>query len=975
MKRILINGTPQSEIRIAQVVDSRVTDFTIEPREQRLIEDNIYLGVVAAIRSDLECAFVDIGEERRGMLSLKDENATEDENGQVTNQRFKSNLNVGEKILVQVDVEPRGEKGASLTTDLSVPGRYIVIKPNSTARGISRNLSEENREKLREVGSQLPETDGIGWILRTSAQNQSIEELKADYHRILNLWNRIDSVSKQNMHKAPVLLFSGNTTMQRVLKDRLHADGTEVHIDEPKLFREAQEYASDFMPELREQIYHYTRNQPLFKAFRVDRQINSAFEREVTLQSGGTLVFDPTEALLSIDVNSAKNTRAKNLRDTALNTNLQAAREVCRQLILRNVGGLVVIDFIDMDSDEARASVEKEMMNSLRRDPARTVCGSISEFGLLELSRQRRNRGPSIYDTHYAECDQCHGGRFLPTVETQVTHFLRDLTYQVLDTQKQNNQFICRLPEQTAVYVLNKEREYLRSLETKAKKQIVIIPDPTLEDASTVVWARHVKALDYEDGSNLGEVVEEQTKKTKNNRRPDIPPEPQEVVKPKVRLDDVRTSTSTKPRKQKAKTKSKPSREAQVGFGGWLKSLFVSEPETPRTKQKSGKSKAKKSDKEGKTKQRNQDARQDRSTKPKRKGRAPEQPVSQKNDRSTRTQNPQRKVANQRRDQSRGEQTTKSARNRRGDTQNRRQSQTGGHRQGNRVRDTKELKEGIAKANRQSNEEIQASRRMPASDRAIGRRQQQDDSANTQSQTPRKETQLRGNRPNQEGSANPQERQQSQTGQSGAERSKSRGNQSPNDQDRRRERRPQRQSKQESQGHGKDESATVAIPETESVTQQQSGNVKPKESAEKRLQTNQVAASNQSRKPPAGLPANDPRNRQANQTANKATNEEIENRVFKGDNKKPDDPQSPSKSHTEPVQRESSPAKPVQGDRSESASIPNSAPEQASERPGTQRNETHVQSSTPSSSDAPLSTPKPVARPGNDPRHKRSESA
>ena len=738
MKRILINGTHHNEIRVAHVDDNRVSEFAIESNQQQFIQGNIYLGVVSSVKTDLESAFIDIGLERHGLLTLEDESEYSEEEDPPQHKHFKSSLKVGEKILVQVTREPRRDKGPALTSEVSIPGRFVVVKPNSQARAVSRSLTDEQREALRELGESLTTEKDIGWILRTSAHNRTVEEIKADFHRGLNLWRRIEHASNENRDKAPVLLYSDNTLMQRILRDRLRPDGTSVFIDDPRLCREAQEFAQDFMPELVEQIQLYRGKQELFRSFRVDKQIQSAFEREVVLRSGGTLVFDPTEALLSIDVNSSKNTRATNLDDTALNTNLQAAREIARQLILRNVGGLVVIDFIDMYNEEHRTRVEKEMISWLKRDPARTVCSTISEFGLMEMSRQRRRS--SIYDTHFEECTHCHGARFLPTVETRVNQFLRDLSYQVLDTRRQQNQFICRLPEDVAVYILNKERVFLRSLETKTQKQVVIIPDPTLEDSDVEINSRHVSKLDYENGSNLEEVVEIESRTSKNRQRPPIPEaaedSPQPLVKPLERAPSSKGKSKKAPvenksSKKKQKSPQKKAKvEAKTGLGGWLKSLFS---ESSQPQQGKGSSKQKSKDK---SKSKTRDTKQN--TRSKSRGQGQKDNTRERTSQratSTRREDPQQKKTdrpsdNRQRGRSGSQTNREAAPQQRGRTRTQQPrsgkspTQADTKRTPTESRESKPRREQPQGNQRQSEEKIQSSRRMPPSDRAIGRSRQ-----------------------------------------------------------------------------------------------------------------------------------------------------------------------------------------------------------------------------------------------------------
>ena len=562
MKRILINAAQPSEIRIAYVDGTKLTDFEIESPTEDSIKGNIYAGVVSAIKTDLESAFVDIGVERHGLLTFR-RNATatqEQRKGEGETEKLTlDSLKLGQKLLVQVFRDPRGDKGPALTTEFSLPGRFIVLKPNSNVRTVSRNVSEASRIRLRELGNQIPKVENTGWIMRTTSAKHTQEEVNTDFHRMVNLWRNIQRAFDTNQYNAPALVYSDNTLMQRVLRDRLRRDGTTVIVDDPKLYRDARSFASDYMPELRDKIEMYRGTRPIFESFRVESDVRSTFQREVKLPSGGEVVFDPTEALLSIDVNSARNAGAENLEETALNTNIEAAHEICRQMMIRNIGGLVVVDFIDMHTEGYNEQIERVVEQCLQRDPANTASTKISELGLMQLNRQRRRS--SIYDTHFVECDQCRGARYLPKIETTSNQVLRTLSYRLHDPARPENQYLCRVSPSVSAYILNKERQFLRDLEMNTHKQIVIVADPTLASNSFHFLPRRVAGLDYEGGTNMEELVKEMEKETTSRRRVPYPDEP--TVEPKAMVSPLGTEPRKKKPKPKSTSKARPKQETK----------------------------------------------------------------------------------------------------------------------------------------------------------------------------------------------------------------------------------------------------------------------------------------------------------------------------------------------------------------------------------------------------------------------------
>ena len=598
MKRILINAEQPNEVRVAYLEDNKLVDFEIESSSQASVKGNIYIGVITAVKTDLEGAFVDIGEERHGLLAFskaggRGSRETRAQSADELVEIEHPDLQVGQKVLVQVFREARGEKGSALSMELSLPGRFIVLKPNSNVRAVTRNVSEVQRMRLRELGNQLPNVENVGWIMRTTAVNHTLEEITSDFHRLMNLWRNVQRAYEENQQRAPVLVFSDNTLMQRVLRDRLRRDGTKVIVDDPSLYRESRSYASDFMPELRDQIEHYRGDRPIFDTFRVENAVASLFSRKVTLPSGGELVFDPTEALLSIDVNSAKNTGGENLEETALHTNLEAAEEICRQLMIRNIGGLVVVDFIDMLTEGYNEQVEQVVRQCLAKDTANSESSAISEFGLMQLNRQRRRS--SIYDTHFEECESCQGARFVRRTETNANQVLRKLSYLIHDPTRQENQYLCRVPDDVAAFILNKERQYLRDLELNTRKQVIVIADTTLTNGSFDIKARRIKGIDYEGGSNLEELLHQSRQDTVNKDRAELPdeprPSPQPLVSPvntqKTKKKKQKSSAKVATQGKKKQHKGNKQKQNKSAVSRFFSAIFGADEEAPKKSKKS----------------------------------------------------------------------------------------------------------------------------------------------------------------------------------------------------------------------------------------------------------------------------------------------------------------------------------------------------------------------------------------------------
>ncbi|MBT7951388.1 MAG: Rne/Rng family ribonuclease, partial [Gammaproteobacteria bacterium] len=407
MKRMLINATQPEELRVALVDGQRLYDLDIESSRREQKKSNIYKCRIVRIEPSLEAAFVDYGSERHGFLPFKEIARTLFKNGSGDGKVIiKDELEVGQEYNIQVEKEERGNKGAALTTFISLAGRYLVLMPNNPrAGGVSRQIEGSDRAEAREAMSGLTVPQGMGLILRTAGVGKSSEELQWDMDYLISLWTAISEAAKDR--SAPFLIYKESEVIIRAIRDYLRVDIAEIWIDDTDVFDRAREFMQQVMPQNLSKLKLYKENDSLFNRYQIEGQIETAFSREVTLPSGGALIIDPTEALTSIDINSARSTGGQDIEQTALNTNLEAADEVARQLRLRDLGGLVVIDFIDMMNTRNQREVENRLKDALRIDRARVQIGRISRFGLLEMSRQRLR--PSLDESSHIPCPQCDG--------------------------------------------------------------------------------------------------------------------------------------------------------------------------------------------------------------------------------------------------------------------------------------------------------------------------------------------------------------------------------------------------------------------------------------------------------------------------------------------------------------------------------------------------------------------------------------
>ena len=477
MKRMLINATQPEELRVALVDGQRLFDLDIESDSREQKKANIYKGRITRVEPSLEAAFVDFGAERHGFLPLKEIAreyfSKQPERGQRPN--IKEVIKEGTEVIVQVDKEERGNKGAALTTFISLAGRYLVLMPNNPrAGGISRRIEGEDRAQLKEALAGVNIPNGMGAIVRTAGIGRSSEELQWDLDYLVTLWNAISEVKQR---PAPFLVYQESNVVIRAIRDYLRADIGEVLIDNPTVYEQAVLFAQQVMPSYESRIKLYQDQTPLFNRFQIESQIETAFEREVKLPSGGSIVIDPTEALVSIDINSARATRGGDIEETALQTNLEAAEEIARQLRLRDIGGLIVIDFIDMTPIKNQREVENRLRDSLKLDRARVQMGRISRFGLLEMSRQRLR--PSLSESRGMVCPRCHGQGSIRDTESLALSILRLIEEE--SSKDRTSQIRAILPVTVATYLLNEKRHEVHNVELRHQVRVVVVPNPNME--------------------------------------------------------------------------------------------------------------------------------------------------------------------------------------------------------------------------------------------------------------------------------------------------------------------------------------------------------------------------------------------------------------------------------------------------------------------------------------------------------------
>ena len=475
MKRMLINATQPEELRVALVDGQWLYDLDIENRNREQKKSNIYKGRITRVEPSLEAAFVDYGAERHGFLPLKEisrEYFTKNSGDSDGRIKIKDVLKEGTEVIVQIDKEERGNKGAALTTFVSLAGRYLVLMPNNPrAGGISRRIEGEERADLKDALGAIEVPQGMGVIIRTAGVGRSAEELQWDLNYLLQLWDSIDTAAKKD--PAPNFLFQESNVIIRAIRDYLRQDIGEIFVDNKEAFDLAAGFIQQVMPNYSSKVKLYQDDIPLFNRYQIESQIETAFQREVKLPSGGSIVIDVTEAMIAIDINSSRATKGGDIEETALQTNLEAADEIARQLRLRDMGGLVVIDFIDMQPVRNQREVENRMRDALLMDRARVQIGRISRFGLLEMSRQRLR--PSLGETHSKVCPRCEGQGTIRGTRSLALSILRLVEDEAQKERSVEIRAIC--PISVATYLLNEKRKTISSIETRNSTRVVIVPN------------------------------------------------------------------------------------------------------------------------------------------------------------------------------------------------------------------------------------------------------------------------------------------------------------------------------------------------------------------------------------------------------------------------------------------------------------------------------------------------------------------
>ena len=473
--KILVNAVDPEECRIAKVKNNRLEEFHIETTAREITQGNIYKGVVARVEPSLQAVFVDYGAEKHGFLQKQEihpDYYADDPSG---NQSLKNIVHSGQEVLVQVTNDPFMHKGAMLTTFISLPGRHTVLMPGSKNRGVSRKISDEaERKRLKEILEKLKIPEDFGIIVRTAGQECTKTAIEKDFRYLMRLWKNIN---KQAVNEEPpALLYKDRTLVQRAIRDYFTSEVTEILVDDDSVYNEIRDFVNMVSPQHKKIVKRYTADKPIFTKHQLEDQISSIFENRVRLKSGGSIVIEQTEALVSIDVNSGKATQKSSIEATALATNMEAAEEVARQLRLRDFGGLIVIDFIDMRDQKNKLKVEQAMKTQLKEDKARTKVGRISRFGLMEMSRQRIR--PSIRFINFERCRHCQGRGVIQSVESLGLSFLRRIRLETLKTEITNVKGF--VPPEVAAYLLNRKKKEILDLEVRRGIAINIAPDNTM---------------------------------------------------------------------------------------------------------------------------------------------------------------------------------------------------------------------------------------------------------------------------------------------------------------------------------------------------------------------------------------------------------------------------------------------------------------------------------------------------------------
>jgi ribonuclease E len=514
---MLVNATQEEELRVALVDGQKLFDLSIELPSREQKKANVYKGRISRVEPSLEACFVDYGAQRHGFLPLKEVSRDYFRQQSGGRMNIRELLTEGQELIVQVEKEERGTKGAALTTFLSLAGRFLVLMPNNPrAGGVSRRIEGEDRDQMREVMNQLQIPEGMGAIVRTAGVGRNAEELQWDLDNLKTQWEQIEVAAKDRA--APFLVFRESDAVTRAMRDYLSDDIGEVLVDNEAAFQKAQEYMQRFMPaDTQRRLKLYSDDIALFTRFQIESQIESAYAHKVSLPSGGSIVIDYTEALVSIDINSARATRGSDIETTATNTNLEAADEIARQLRIRDIGGLIVIDFIDMESTKNQREVEDRLRDAVKMDRARIQIGRLSRFGLLEMSRQRLR--PSLGESSHIVCPRCVGIGSIRSIESMTLSVLRLIGEEL--RKDRTARVIVQVPVDVATYLFNEKREWLRTLEDKGDADLIIVPNANLQTP------------DY----SIKRLRDDEVELPENKQVSYLMPTPAEVVEPGVARD------------------------------------------------------------------------------------------------------------------------------------------------------------------------------------------------------------------------------------------------------------------------------------------------------------------------------------------------------------------------------------------------------------------------------------------------------
>jgi ribonuclease E len=479
MKRMLINATQPEELRVALVDGQSLYDLDIETPSRERKKANVYKGKITRVEPSLEAAFVQYGSERHGFLPFKEIARSYfqgDADADPARSSIQDVIKEGQEVVVQVDKEERGTKGAALTTFVSLAGRYLVLMPNNPrAGGVSRRIEGPDRNEIRDALRELQVPEGMGLIVRTAGVGRSVEELQWDLDYLLNLWNAIQGAAEGR--KAPFLIYQESNVIIRALRDYLRADIGEILVDDAEVFQQASDFMRQVMPHNLSKLKRYDDPVPLFTRYQIESQIESAFQREVRLPSGGAIVIDHTEALISIDINSSRATKGADIEETALNTNLEAADEIARQLRIRDLGGLIVIDFIDMGPNRNQREVENRLREAVKMDRARVQVSRISRFGLLEMSRQRLRS--SLGESSQEVCPRCMGQGTIRSIESLALSVLRIVAEETM--KEKTGKVVAQLPIEVATFLLNEKRDAINAIERENGVDVILLPNPVLQ--------------------------------------------------------------------------------------------------------------------------------------------------------------------------------------------------------------------------------------------------------------------------------------------------------------------------------------------------------------------------------------------------------------------------------------------------------------------------------------------------------------